>query len=325
MMNINRRNFSKSLIGGALLSSFSFASAQNEFPARDVRIVVPYAAGGTTDQLARTIGKYMERHFGRNVIVENKPGAGGIIGEEAVVNSKADGYNLVFGNSGPNATSSLIREMPYDVINDFTPVSGSIRSPLILSVPESAPYNTLEEFIEVAVNQKKDLSAGSTGVGGASHLTVELFNNLSGANLVHIPYKGGAPTVTALASGEIDVAFLTGLDGITMKEAGKIKYLGSCDVTESQVLPGLEPINKFIPGFQSVVWFGLLGPAKLPSNILSSLEAAAIQAVKQPDFRKWLIERNVDPWGSTSEELGQTIASELELWGPVVKEANIRI
>jgi tripartite-type tricarboxylate transporter receptor subunit TctC len=310
----------------ALLPLFaaSAALAQGDYPSRPIRIIVPYPAGGTTDQLARAIEKPLQEQLGQPIVIENKPGAGGATGTDFVAKAAPDGYTLVFGNSGPNATGSLIRKLPYDVLRDFRPISTVVSVPLILAVAADSPHRTVKDFVAWARTQGTSLNYGSTGIGGSSHLTSEHFNGLAGTQFQHIPYAGGAPLLTAFAGGQVHMAFVTGLDGAAMVNAGKIRYLAVASPQRTEVLPGLPAIAEDVPGFSSVVWFGLLAPRGVPDAIVAKRHAAVVAAVARPEVRKLFVDRNVEPRSSTPEQLEATIQRELQLWGPVVQRANIK-
>lgn len=301
------------------------AFAQDNFPSKVIRIVVPYPAGGTTDQLARAVARPMSEMLGQPVIVDNKPGAGGTLGTDYVARQPADGYTLLFGNSGPSATVSLMRKLPYDIHKDFRSLSGVVKVPFILAVSANSPYKTVREFVAWAKTQGTGVNYGSTGVGGSSHLTSEYFNDLAGTRFQHIPYAGGAPLVTAFAGGQVQMAFVTGLDGAAMVEAGKIRYLAVGSPKRTDVLPGLPAIAEDVPGFNSVVWFGILAPKGVPDDIADKLAKTIAAASQNPEVRKFFISRNVEPWGSTPQELAQTIDDEIAQWGPIVKKAHITL
>lgn len=327
MHSINRRSALKALAAAGAASSMGLpAMAQNDsFPNRIIRVIVPYPAGGSTDQLARAIAQPMREILGQTVIIENKPGAGGTLGSDYAAKQPADGYTLLFGNSGPSATASLMRKLPYDIQKDFRPLSGVVRVPLILAVSADSPYKTLPEFLAWARKEGDKLNYGSTGIGGSSHLASEFFNELAGTKFQHIPYAGGAPLVTAFASGQIQMGFVTGLDGAAMVQAGKIRYLAVASPKRTEVLPGLPAIAEDVPGFNAVVWFGMLGQRALPDTIANKVSSAIAAAVQRPEVRKLFLDRNVEPWGSTPQELGRTIEGELVQWGPIIKKANITV
>ncbi len=319
-----RRRWLAATALGSLLGAVPWALAQEAFPSKPIRIVVPYPAGGTTDQLARAIAQPLQELLGQSVIIDNKAGAGGTVGTDAVAKAAPDGYTLVFGNSGPNAISSLVRKLPYDVRQDFRPLSTVVIVPMILAVAADSPHKSLKDFITWGRNQGTALNYGSTGNGSSSHLTGEYFNDAAGLKLQHIPYAGGAPMVTAFAGGQLHAAFVTGLDGAAMVQAGRIRYLAVATPLRTEVLPGLPALAEDLPGFRSVVWFGLLAPRGVPDDIAAKLQAAIVRAVARPEVRKLFIERHVVPHSSTPQEFEQMIRDDLEQWGAVVKRADIK-
>jgi tripartite-type tricarboxylate transporter receptor subunit TctC len=230
----------------------------------------------------------------------------------------------VFGNSGPNATGSLLRKLPYDVIKDFRPLSTVVTVPLILAVAADSPHKTVKDFVTWAKSQGTTLNYGSTGIGGSSHLAGEFFNDRAGTKFQHIPYAGGAPLVTAFAGGQVNMAFVTGLDGAAMVQAGKIRYLAVASPQRTDVLPGLPAIAEDVPGFAAVVWFGVLAPKGVPDEIAAKLQAAIARAVARPEVSKLFTSRNVEPRSTTQAEFERLIQGELDLWGPVVKKADIK-
>jgi tripartite-type tricarboxylate transporter receptor subunit TctC len=325
---MNHPTSRRTVIAAALasLASLAFpAAAQEAYPNKPIRIIVPYPAGGTTDQLARAIQQPLQELLGQAIVIENKAGVGGTLGTDSVAKAAPDGYTLVFGNSGPSATASLMRKLPYDALKDFRPLSTVVIVPLILAVAAESPHKTVKDFVTWAKTQGTTLNYGSTGIGGSSHLTSEFFNELAGTKFQHIPYAGGAPLVTAFAGGQVHMAFVTGLDGSAMVQAGRIRYLAVASPQRTEVLTGLPAIAEDVPGFSSVVWFGLLAPKAVPDDIAAKLNAAIVTAVARPEVRKLFIDRNVEPRSSTPEQMEAVIRGELEKWGPVVKKASIKV
>lgn len=315
----------RALLAGLLAVTAAWpALAQAPWPSRPIRIVVPYPAGGTTDQLARAIAQPLQETLGQPIVVENKAGAGGTLGTDLVAKAAPDGHTFVFGNSGPNATASLMKKLPYDVLRDFRPVSTVVSVPLILAVAADSPHRTVKDFVAWARAQGTSLNYGSTGIGGSSHLASEAFNEAAATKVQHIPYAGGAPLVTAFAGGQVHMAFVTGLDGAAMVQAGRIRYLAVASPQRTEVLPGLPAIAEDLPGFSSVVWFGVLAPRGVPDEIVAKMNAAIVAAVARPEVRKQFTDRNVEPRSSTPEQMAQVIRGEIEKWGPVVTRANIR-
>ncbi len=300
------------------------ALAQN-YPSKPIRMIVPYAAGGSTDQLARAVQQSMSETLGQTVVVENKPGAGGTIGVDYVAKSAPDGYTLVFGNTGPNAVVALMRKVPYDQLKDLRPVSTVAITPMILAVPADSPAKTMKEFLAYAKKNPNSLNIGSVGNGSLSHLTAEYFNEAAGVRMQHIPYNGGAPMMTAFAGGQLQAAFVTGLDGATLVNSGKVRYLAVATPKPTDTVPGLPAIAEEVPGFRSSAWFGVLAPKDTPNDVIAKLNAAVATAVARPEVRKMFVERNVEARSSTPEELDKLIRDETAQWGPVVRKANIQM
>ena len=299
--------------------------AQDVFPSKPIRIVVPYAAGGTTDQLARAIQKPMQDFLGQPVVIDNKAGAGGTIGTDAVAKAPADGYTLVFGNTGPNAVVALMRKTPYDPIKDLRPISTVAIAPMILTVPAESPARNLKEFLALARQKQAEMNYGSVGNGSLSHLTGEYFNTLTGLKLTHIPYSGGAPMMTAFAGGQLQAAFVTGLDGATMLGAGRVRYLAVGTPQRSPVVPGLPAVAEEVPAFTSVAWFGVLAPRGIPDAVAAKLHAAVVAAVTKPEIQNMFSERNVEARSSTPEEMERIIRDEMAQWGEVIRKSNVKM
>ncbi len=300
-------------------------AAAQTWPTRPIRIVVPYAAGGTTDQLARAIQQPISESLGQPVIIDNKPGAGGTIGVDFVAKAAPDGYTLVFGNTGPNAVVGLMRKVPYDGLKDLRPISTVALTPMILAVPSDLPVRTVKEFVAYARKNEGTMNYGSVGNGSLSHLTGEYFNQLVGARMQHIPYGGGAPMMTAFLGGQIQASFVTGLDGATLLQTGKIRYLAVATAQRTDVVPGLPTMAEGIPGFKSVAWFGVLAPKGLPDDIAAKLHAAVVAAVNRPEIRKLFTDRQSEAKTSTPQELDSLIREEISQWEPVVRKAKIEM
>lgn len=317
------------LAAGLLLSLAAAVSlpsqAQDKFPSKLIHIIVPYAAGGSTDQLARAIQQPMADYLKQTVIVENKAGAGGSIGTDYVAKSPADGYTLVFGNSGPNAILPLLRKTPYDPLKDLRPISTVALTPMILAVAADNPAKNLKEFLAAAKKSGSAWNFGSVGNGSLSHLTGEYFNSMAGLNLTHIPFNGGAPMMTAFGGGQLQAAFVTGLDGLAMLQAGKIRYLAVGTPQRTNVVPGLPAIAEEAPGFRSVAWFGILAPHGIPDDVAARLNEAVVHAVAQPEVKKMFADRSIEAHSSTPEEMDRMIRDEMAQWEPVAKRANIRL
>lgn len=324
MNHSTRRHVLALAIAAVLPFACSTAVAQDNWPNKPIHVIVPYPAGGTTDQMARAIQPSLGETLGQPVIIENKAGAGGTMGTDFVAKQPADGYTFVFGNSGPNALAGLIRKLPYDTLTDLRPLSLVANVPMILAVAADSPHRTLKDFIAYAKTQGTTLNYGSVGVGSISHLTGEYFNQLAGLKMLHIPYNGGAPMVTAFAGGQLQAAFVTGLDGAAMVQAGRIRYLAVGTPTRTDVLPDLPAIAEDVPGFRSEAWFGVLAPKGLPDDIAAKMHAAIVKAVARPELRKLFADRNVEARSSSPQEFEKLIRDEIAQWGPVVVKADIK-
>lgn len=324
-MTHNRRTLVQAVAAACWLVGASTAIwAQDAYPNRAISIVVPYAAGGTTDLLARAIQRPLQEFLKQPVVIENKAGAGGTIGTDQVVKSAPDGYTLVFGNSGPNAIASLMRKIPYDPIKDLRPIATVALTPMILAVPADSPAKTLKEFLVLAKQNSDKWNYGSVGNGSLSHLTGEYFNALTGLKLLHVPYQGGAPMMTAFGSGQLQAAFVTGLDGAGMLQAGRVRYLAVGTTQRTSVVPGLPALAEEIPGFRSVAWFGILAPAGVSDAVITRLNQAVEFAVTRPDVQKMFADRNIEPRAGKPDELARLIQGEMSQWGDVIKRANIK-
>ncbi len=303
----------------------AFPAAAQSYPNKPIRIVVPYAAGGTTDQLARAIQPAMSESLGQPIIIDNRPGAGGSIGTEQVAKAPADGYTLVFGNTGPSAVLSMMRKIPYDEQKDFRPISTVAITPMILAVPNEIPAKTVKEFIAYVKKSGSTLNIGSVGNGSLSHMTSEYFNSVAGVKLLHIPYNGGGPLASAMLGGQVQAAFVTGLDGATLLASGRVKYLGVGTLQPTPVVPGLPTIAQDVPGFKSTAWFGVLAPKGTPDDVIAKLHAAIAAAVDKPEMRKLFADRNVEAKSSTPAELEAIIRDEIAQWKPVIRDAKIEM
>jgi len=301
------------------------AAAAEAWPARPIRLVVPYSAGGSTDQLARAIQKSMGEQLGQPVVVENKAGAGGAIGTEAVARSAPDGYTLVFGNSAPSGVASLLRKLPYDVQKDFQPISTVAFVPLALVASASLPVKTFQEFVVYGKTPQARINYGSVGTGSMAHLTGEYFNEASGLQTQHVPYSGGGALATAVMAGEVETGWFNPLDATALVASGRARYLAVATPARVKSLPEVPAMAEFYPGFNSTAWFGVLAPAGTPAPIVARLNAVIATALKDPGVRKLIEDKMAEPRGSTPEEMARLIQRELDQWRPVITKNNIKL
>ena len=318
-----RTGFGLTLAVALLVTSADAALAQ-AYPNRPIRIVVPYPAGGATDQMARIIQQPMQELLGQPVIIDTRGGAAGAIGTEAVARSAPDGYTLVFGNSGPNAMGPAMKKMPYDPVKDLAPISLVTTLPLFLAVHPSVPANNTRELLALVKANPDKFNYGSVGIGSASHLIGEYFNFVSGLRMTHVPYKGGAPAMVGFIGGEVQVMFMTGLDGLPHARAGKLRVLAVATDRATELAPGVPTVAEAVPGFNGNVWFGLLAPAGTPPEVIAKLQDAVAKAVARPAVKKAFADMSVDAVSNTPEQFTRLIAAELAQWTRVVRESGAK-
>jgi tripartite-type tricarboxylate transporter receptor subunit TctC len=306
-----------------LVTSPAFAQS---YPERNIRMIVPYPAGGSTDILARAILQPMAEILGKPIIIDNKSGAGGILGTTEAARAAPDGYTIVFGNLGPNAlNASLYKKLAYDPVRDFVPVSQVVDVPFLLVTSPSTGIGSVADLIERGKKDPTFLTYASVGIGSASHVTAELFRRQAGIEMRHIPYRGGAPATTDTLAGVVSAYFITPLEGLSQVEAGSLKSLGISTASRSPLFPGMPTIIETLPGFQVVVWFGILAPAGTPPVIVAKLNDAITRAVATASVQDTLKKLGVEPKGSTPEAFAATIRSDIDKWAKVVNEANIKL
>lgn len=315
----------KSIVVLGVALTAQFASAQG-FPSKPIRIIVPYPAGGTTDIMARALQEPMQKALGQPVIVDNKAGAAGAIGAREVARAPADGYTLLFSNNGPSSTTPLlVKDAGYDGVKDFSPVSQVSSAPLFVVINAAVPATDLKSFIEYGRAQPNALEYASAGIGSLGHLASELFARSAGIKMVHIPYKGQAPTTNAVMTGEVKVLITTSSGAMNnfIKE-GKLKLLGVSTAQPSPLAPGAPTVNTVLPGYNVEIWFGLLGPAGMPADVVAKLNDAVGKALALPDLQERFQNFGVIAKSSTPKALGDLIADEVPRWTQVVRDAAIK-
>jgi tripartite-type tricarboxylate transporter receptor subunit TctC len=308
-----------------LLGAIGPAPAQDAFPARPVHLLVPFAPGGAVDIVARTLGDELASRWGRGVVVENRPGAGGMVASEAAARAAPDGYTLIIVATGHALNPHLYAKLPYDSFNDFTPLSLIGASPNMLLVRTDSPIRTLADLIAAARERPGQISFGHAGNGTSSHLAGELLKYMAKIDITSVPYKGGAPALTDLLGGHIPISFNNIPESIAQVTAGTVRPLGVTTATRSPVLPDVPTIAESgLPGFDTGVWWGLLGPAGLPNDIKAKLAKDCADAVNTPTVKARLLALGATPIGSTPEQFAALIRADYEKWGPIIKAAGIR-
>jgi tripartite-type tricarboxylate transporter receptor subunit TctC len=309
----------------SLLAAIGIAGAQDAFPSRPVHVLVPFAPGGAVDIVARTLGDELSSRWGRAVVVETRPGAGGVVASEAEAKAAPDGYTLIIVATGHALNPHLYAKLPYDSFNDFTPISLIGTSPNMLLVRADSPFKTLTDLVAAARARPGQITYGHAGNGTSPHLAGELLKYMAKIDITPIPYKGGAPALTDLIGGHIPMTFNNIPESIAQIMAGTVRPLGVTTAVRSPVLPDVPTIAEAgLPGFDTGVWWGLLGPGGLPPDITAKLAKDCVAAVNSPAVKARLIALGATPVGSSPEQFAALIRADYEKWGPIIKAAGIR-
>ena len=294
------------------------------FPDRPVRLVVPFAPGGGTDLIARTLGAGMTRALGQSVVVENKPGGGTIIGTDTVAKSAPDGYTLVVASFAHAVNPSLVARLPYATDKAFTPVILIGRGPNVLVVRPDSPYQSVKDIIAAATANPEKLSYASQGNGTSAHLAGEMFTNLARIRMTHIPYRGAGPALTDLLGGQVDMMFATAAAASTFVDSGKLRAIAVTTPDRSAALKGVPAMAESVPGYAVESWYGLYAPAGTPADVIAQLNAAAKKAVQAEDFRKKIEQEGLVVSAGPPEELDAYVRGEEARWRKIVKENSIK-
>jgi tripartite-type tricarboxylate transporter receptor subunit TctC len=321
-MKISRRQFAHLAAGAIALPVASTEAWAENYPAHPVRFVVGFAAGSTTDILARLIGQWLSQRLGQQFVVENRPGAGGNIGAEVVVKAAPDGYTLLMVPPAVAANAALYPDLDFDFIRDTTPVAGIVRVPNVLEVNPEVPVKTVPEFIAYAKGHP--LSYASAGIGTASHLAGELFNRMTGLKLQHVPYRGDGPAMADLIAGHVQVGFATMTASIGHIRAGRLRPLGVTTVQTSDALPGIPSVSQFVPGYEASSWFGIAAPKGTPAAIVETLNKAVNAGLADATIKTRIADMGGMLLTGSPGDFGRLIASETQKWGKVIREAGIK-
>ena len=309
----------------AACTAVAFAQAP-AYPAKPVRIVVPYPAGGTTDIIARLAAAQLSERLRQPFVVENRAGASGAIGSVAVAQAAADGYTLVMGTASSHGiNSALQKNLPYDAVKDFAPVTVVASTPNIIVVHPSVPARTLGELLALAKARPGQINFGSTSPGGSPHMSAELLKMMAGVDMTHVPYKGASPMLTDLMGGQIQAGFDNLPSTIAFVRSGKLRALA---VTTAQRWPGaadIPTVAESVPGYEVSGWFGLLAPAGTPRAVLDTLQTAVAQAVRDPEVTRQLRSLGAEPVASRPEAFAQQIRADVDKWRGVVKATGVTL
>jgi len=323
-MKSSRRRFLHWAVGAAALPTISGVVRADTYPSRPVRLIVGFAAGSTTDILGRLMGQWLSERLGQQLVIENRPGAGGNVGADAMVHSPPDGYTLLMVPPAVAANPALYTNLNFDFLKDAAPVAGVVRVPNVVEVNPSVPVKTLPELMDYAKANPGKLSFASAGIGTASHLAGQLFNTMTGLHLQHVPYRGDGPAMVDLIGGQVQVGFATMTASIAYIRADKLRPLAVTTLKRSDVLPNVPTVNEFVPGFEASSWFGIAAPKDTPADIIDKLNRETNAGLADPKIASRLTDMGGMPLTGSPADYGKLIADETAKWGKVIREAGIK-
>ena len=323
-VKLPRRTFLHLAAGIAALPAVSRVARAQTYPSRPVRIIVGFPSGGLSDIVARLIGQWLSERLGQPFIIENRPGATGNIGTEAVTRAPADGHTLLLVVPANAISVTLYYKLNFNFIRDTTPVAGISHGPLVMEVNPTVPAQTVPEFIAYAKANPGKINFASPGNGAVIHLCGELFKMMTGVNMVHVPYRGNAPALTDLLAGQVQVMFADTLSSIEHLRAGKLRALAVTTAMRSDVLPEIPTVSEFIPGFEATNWFGVAAPKNTPLEIIDKLNKEINVALAEPKIKARLADLGAAALAGSPADFGKLINEEAEKWGKVIRAANIK-
>lgn len=313
-----------SLLAGAVLLSAQVAAFAQAYPGKPIKVVVPLAAGGTGDTLARVVGEGMAKELGQAVVIDNRPGAGGLLGTTSVLNSPADGYTLLAVSPSHVINPALHTASTYDPLKDFEPITVLAYTHQVIVAHPSVPANNLRELLDYAKKNPGKLNYGSAGTGSATHLNMELLKSMAGINIVHVPYKGSTQARQGVLAGEVQLA----VDGLLplqpLIKDGKLKVIAVTSSKRPQSNPDIPTAGETVPGYASDTWYALLVRSGVPKEVVPALHQAAVKALQNPGVRDSLQKLGADPAGNTPAEFRAFLAEEQKLWTKVLKESGVK-
>ncbi len=319
--------FTRQVMSALIVAVTSGGAVAQDYPIKPIRLIVPFGPGGTTDILSRVIGERLGERFGQQVLIDNRPGAGGNIAAELTARAAPDGYTIFLGSMGTQSINiSIYPKLAFDPLKDFAPVSLVVNSANLLLVHPSIPANTVKQLIELAKAKPERFSYSTSGSGSFNHMSAELFSLMANIKMVHIPYKSGGQALTAVVSGEADVLFQTIPPTLPFVESRRLKPIAVCTLERHPLFPKLPTANESgLPGFDISTWYGILAPAATPKAIVDKLNDALVQVIKNPATHKRLLELGVDPVTNTPGQFNALVRSDLAKWAKVAKAANIKV
>jgi tripartite-type tricarboxylate transporter receptor subunit TctC len=324
MMYVSRKYAVSGTLTATLLLACNFAAAQN-YPVKPVRMIVPFGTGGGTDIQGRLLGRKFQESMGQPFLVENRLGAGGLIGAEQGAKSPADGYTIVFTTTSLAVNVNLYKKIAFDPVKDLAPVSWVSSVPLVLVTHPSVPARSVKELIALAKKSPGKMNVGSNGSGTTSHLSIEMLNLYAGVKVAHIPYSGGGPAITALVGGEVDFEFATALAAQPFIKSGRVRALAVTTANRSKVFPELPTMKSLYPEFESDNWYAMFFPAGTPKDIVARINGEIVRALKAPEIAEYLRSEGGEAVGSSAEELATMFRREVERYAKIIKAANVKV
>jgi tripartite-type tricarboxylate transporter receptor subunit TctC len=311
----------------ALILVSPAAALADDYPSRPIRLIVPFAAGGAADSVARIIGKRVGDALGQTFVIEDRGGGGGIIGTELVKNADADGYTLLLGQSGPiSINPGIYPKLSYDPERDFAPITMTTSYPYIVVVNPSLGVKTLQELVALAKNKPGQLNYGTAGVGASNHLVTELFDSKAGIKMTHIPYRGTSLAVADLIAGQVQVVFADPVSALSQVNAGSLVAIAVTSKERSQVAPDVPTISESgYPGFDAIAWHGIMAPAGTPRAILARLNTEIVKALKDPQTAKLIEAQSIQVVGNTPEAFAGFIKQDIAVWKDVARQAKVEV
>jgi tripartite-type tricarboxylate transporter receptor subunit TctC len=323
-MKLPRRNFLHLAAGAAALPALAHVAVAQTYPSRPVRMIVPFAPGGTSDILARLMGQWLSERLGQPFVIENRPGANSNIGTEAVVRAPSDGYTLLLVTAAAAINATFYEKLSFNFIRDITAVAGIVRVPSVMVVNPSVPATTVPEFIAYAKSKPGKTTMASAGKGAPSHLAGELFKTMAGVDMVHVPYRGGGPAVTDLIAGQVQVVFPTIVESIEYIRSSRLRALAVTTATRSDALPDIPTVGEFLPGYEASGWFGIGAPKSTSSEVVDQLNKQINEGLADPKMKARLADLGGTVLPGSPADFGKDIAEETEKWAKVIRSANIK-
>jgi tripartite-type tricarboxylate transporter receptor subunit TctC len=301
------------------------ASAQSDYPNHPIRLISPYEPGGGVDIMARLVAKELGEALKQSVVVENRPGAGGVVGTQFVANAAPDGYTLELASTSPIVVAPyLLKKLSYDPQKDLTPISLIAVVPAVLLVKPDSPIHTIPELLAMAKKDPGKLTFSSSGNGGTAHLAASLLKELTGADITHIPYKGTGPATVAVMSGEVNMTFADMVSGLPFVKNKQLRPVAVTTPKRAPALPDVPSIAESVPGYSAGVWYGVFGPAKMPPAVVEKLNKVIVNFVHSSEMQKMLSEEGAEPVGNTPEEFAKFITQESNQWSKVIKDTGMQ-